>query len=113
MELASRLNKLFDVIHRADAPELSNAAAAAAIAEQTGVSITAEDLRRLRNGSETGAAAAILSAVAEFFGVPATYLTDVDLDQSIDAQLNLLKALRDQGVRACGAPGPRSPEDVE
>lgn len=97
--LASRLNKLFDVIRGQDMPPLSNAAAAAAITEKTGVSIKADALQQLRDGSETCPPIAYLKAIAEFFGVPASYLTDHDLDPTIDAQLNLLQALRDNRVR--------------
>ncbi len=110
MELAGRLNKLFDVMHPVGAPEVSNATVAAAVA---GVSVTPEDLGRLRDGSEKSPGTVVLCAIAEFFGVSASYLTDVDLDSSIDAQLNLLRALRDrrvQGIRACRGDAPLSPE---
>lgn len=112
-QLASRLNKLFDVMHKADTPALSDTAAAAAVAEKTGVAITADYLRRLRDGSETTATEADLVAIAEFFGVPAAYLTDRAVDPMIDAQLNLLRALRDhrvRDVRLCG--GELSPETL-
>jgi len=113
MDLAGRLNKLFDVMHPVGAPEVSNATVAAAVAEQSGVSVTPEDLGRLRAGSEKSPGTVVLRAIAEFFGVSAAYLTDVNLDPSIDAQLNLLRALRDQrvhGIRACRGNGPLSPE---
>lgn len=109
MELAGRLNKLFDVMHPVGGPEVSNATVAAAVA---GVSVTPEDLGRLRDGSEKSPGTVVLRAIAGFFGVSASYLTDVDLDPSIDAQLNLLRALRDQrvqGMRACRGDGPLSP----
>lgn len=87
------------------AAELSNAAAAAGIAEKTGVALDPDYLRQLRIGSETRPVAAVLAAIAEFFGVSASYLTDCDRDPRIDAQLNLLQALRDHPVcdiRVCG-----------
>lgn len=98
--LASRLNRLFDVVHEAGMAALSNAEAAAGIAGQTGVFIDPAYLHRVRNGSETRPPEpAELTAIAEFFGVPASYLTDRDRDPRIDAQLNLLQALRDHRVR--------------
>lgn len=103
--LASRLNKLFDVMHTADSAPSSDTAAAAAIAEKTGVTIRPDYLRRLKDGSETTAAANDLAAITETVGVPAAYLTDRDLDPMIDAQLNVLKALRDnrvRDIRLCG-----------
>lgn len=97
--LASRINKLFNVFHADNTPPLSNAAAALAICEKTGVSIKAELLGQLRDGSEIAATVAHLEAIADFFGVPAAYLTDRDLDAAIDAQLDLLNVLRDKRIR--------------
>ena len=51
-ELAARLNKLFEVMRKPNTPPLSNAAAAAAITEKTGVSISPAYLWQLRNGSQ-------------------------------------------------------------
>jgi transcriptional regulator with XRE-family HTH domain len=98
-ELAARLNKLFEIMRRPNTPPLSNAAAAAAITSQTGVSISPAYLWQLRNGVKDNPTIQHLRAVAEFFGVPASYLIDRDPAPQIDAQLNLLQALRDGGVR--------------
>jgi transcriptional regulator with XRE-family HTH domain len=98
-DLAARLNKLFEVMRRPNTPPLSNAAAAAAITSQTGVSISPAYLWQLRNGVKDNPTVQHLRAIAEFFGVPASYLIDRDPDPQIDAQLNLLQALRDSGVR--------------
>ncbi|GAB1814699.1 helix-turn-helix domain-containing protein [Mycobacterium sp. MUNTM1] len=98
-ELASRLTKLFEVMRKAGTAPLSNAAAAAAITETTGVSISPAYLWQLRSGVKRNPTVAHLRAIAEFFGVPASYLIDRDTDQKIDAQLTLIQALRDVGVR--------------
>lgn len=98
-ELASRLNKLFEVMRKAGTHQLSNAAAAAAITSKTGVPISPAYLWQLRNGIKTNPTVAHLRAIADFFGLPASYLVDRDTDPTIDAQLNLLQALRDSGVR--------------
>ncbi|OBK56885.1 XRE family transcriptional regulator, partial [Mycobacterium colombiense] len=98
-ELASRLSKLFEVMRKAGTAPLSNAAAAAAITEKTGVSISPAYLWQLRSGVKRNPTVAHLRAIAEFFGVPASYLIDRDPDQKIDAQLTLMQALRDVGVR--------------
>ena len=97
--LAARLNKLFEVMRRPNTPPLSNAAAAAAITSQTGVSISPAYLWQLRSGVKDNPTVQHLRAIAEFFGVPAAFLIDRDPDPQIDAQLNLLQALRDSGVR--------------
>lgn len=102
-ELAARLNKLFEVMRNANDPPLSNAAAAIAITDKTGVPISAAYLWQLRNGIKTNPTVAHLRAITDFFGLPASYLIDRDTDPAIDAQLNLLQALRDSGVRDLAA----------
>ena len=98
-ELARKLDKLFEVMHKPSEPALSNAAAAAAITEKTGVAISPAYIWQLRNGLKTNPTVQHLRAIAAFFGVPASYLIDSDADAKVDAQLNLLQALRDSGVR--------------
>jgi transcriptional regulator with XRE-family HTH domain len=98
-DLAVKLNKLFEIMRRPSEPPLSNAAAAAAITEKTGVSISAAYLWQLRTGLKTNPTVTHLRAIAEFFGVSASYLIDAGVDEKVDAQLNLLQALRDAGVR--------------
>jgi transcriptional regulator with XRE-family HTH domain len=97
--LADRLNRLFEVMRRPTESPLSNAAAAEAITKQTGVSISAAYLWQLRNGMKDNPTIAHLRAIAEYFGLPASYLIDDDPDPNVDAQLTLLQALRDNGVR--------------
>lgn len=98
-ELSIKLNKLFDIMHKASQPQLSNAAAAEAITNKTGVSISAAYLWQLRNGMKTNPTVTHLRAIAQFFGVAPSYLVDPGIDPDIDAQLNLLEAMRDAGVR--------------
>jgi transcriptional regulator with XRE-family HTH domain len=97
--LADRLNRLFEVMRRPNEPPLSNAAAAEAITKQTGLSISPAYLWQLRNGIKDNPTIAHLRAIAEYFGLPPSYLIDGDPDPNIDAQLTLLQALRDNGVR--------------
>ncbi|OBJ23979.1 XRE family transcriptional regulator [Mycobacterium colombiense] len=101
--LATRLNKLFELMRKAGTPPLSNAAAAAAITEKTGVPISPAYLWQLRSGLKTNPTVAHLRAIADYFGVPPSYLIDRGTDPAIDAQLNLLQALRDNGVRDLAA----------
>ena len=86
-------------MRRPTEPQLSNAAAAEAITKQTGVSISAAYLWQLRNGMKDNPTLAHLRAIARFFGLPPSYLIDDDPDPNIEAQLTLLQALRDTGVR--------------
>nr|WP_245905804.1 helix-turn-helix domain-containing protein [Mycolicibacterium palauense] len=80
-------------------PPLSNVAAAEAITAKTGVSISAAYLWQLRSGVKTNPTVTHLRAIAQFFGVTPSYLIDPGIDPEIDAQLNLLQAMRDAGVR--------------
>lgn len=108
--LADRLNKLFEVMHRVAEPMISDAAAAAEITRRCGVAITHEEIRQLRLGTKRDATVQQLSGIAEFFGVPAGYL--LHGDPMLDAQLDLLQAMRDSGVRclrSCRA-GSAAPE---
>ncbi|WP_231999854.1 helix-turn-helix domain-containing protein [Mycobacterium sp. 1245852.3] len=80
-------------------PQLSNAAAANAITRETGVSISSAYLWQLRAGLKVNPTLQHLRAIAQFFGVPPSYLIDPDVNTEVDAQLGLLQALRDTGVR--------------
>lgn len=97
-ELSVKLNKLFDIMRKPSDPPLSNAAAAEAITRKTGVAISAAYLWQLRSGLKTNPTVAHLRAIAQFFGVAPSYLVDPGIDPDVDAQLNLLQAMRDAGV---------------
>lgn len=94
--LADRLNKLFAVMHRAGEPPLSNAAATEAMTRRTGVSFNHNDLEQWRAGMRIDATGEQLEAIAKYFGVPTVYLTD-PTDEVVDAQLNVLRAMRGSG----------------
>ena len=98
-ELSIKLNKLFDTMRKPSDPPLSNAAAAEAITRNTGGSNSSAYLRPLRTGVKTNPTVTHLRAIAQFFGVAPSYLVDPGIDPDIDAQLNLLQAMRDAGVR--------------
>ncbi|RFD24983.1 XRE family transcriptional regulator [Mycobacterium uberis] len=98
-ELSVKLNKLFEIMRNPSEPPLSNAAAAEAITQKTGVSISPAYMWQLRAGVKNNPTVQHLRAIAEFFGVSPSYLIDPGVDPQIDAQLNLPQALRDSGVR--------------
>ncbi|MFV8169703.1 hypothetical protein [Mycolicibacterium peregrinum] len=100
--LASKINLLFDVMHKGGEPALSTDAAAAAISVRSGVSVSAVDLARVRSGDKINATADELRAIASFFGVAERYLLTAGPVPEIDASLNRLRALRDAGVRWSG-----------
>jgi transcriptional regulator with XRE-family HTH domain len=94
-ELARRINRLFDVMHKRDALPLSTAAAADGITARGGAPVSATLLDRLRSGdSSSDPSEAELRSVAAFFGVAPEYLTEAAAAKRIDPQLDLLRALR-------------------
>jgi ESX-1-secreted protein regulator len=104
-ELALKINRLFEVGHKRDEPPLTNSAAAELISSESGVPLTGTDLARLRSGEKVDLTGAELRAIAKFFGVPESYLATTGTDPDLDAQLNLLRVMRDAGVRnlhVCG-----------
>lgn len=109
--LADRLNKLFDVMHRATESAVTNAAVAEAVSRQSDTVVSPIEIQQLRDGTLPAPAIEKLGAIAAFFGVPANYLTDPSVDAAMDAQLTLLRSLRDSGIRdlhLCA--GPLSPQ---
>ncbi len=98
-ELANKINRLFDVMRKPSAPPLSNAAAAEAITQATGTSISSAYLWQLRSGMKSNPTVAHLRAIAQFFGVPASYLVDEGPDEAIESQLSMLQAMKDSGIR--------------
>lgn len=102
-ELAEKLNRLFGVMRKPGQPPLSNAAAAEAITAKTGVAISAAYLWQLRTGAKTNPTISHLRAIAEYFGVPASYLIDEGDPNGIGEQLATLQTFRDAGVRDLAA----------
>lgn len=110
-----KLNRLFDATHARAEPAMSSAAAAEGITRRSGVVVSPEDLDRLRAGASHEMSMRQLAATAEFFGVPAGYLTGSSEDALVDAQLNLLEAMRDSGIRdlhACPVAQPPTPDAI-
>ena len=103
-ELARRINLLFDIMHTRTEPPLSTETAAAAMSARGGPAISAARLEQFRLGYRGDALDAQLSVVAEFFGVPSIYLTETGVRTGIDAQLHLVRLMREMGDRG-PAPG--------
>lgn len=95
--LAAKLERLFAVKHRAGERELTYEAAAAGISAM-GTKISAANLQQLRTGRKSNPTITTVKAIADYFGVPAAYFLDDDAAERIDAELDLLTAMRDAGV---------------
>jgi transcriptional regulator with XRE-family HTH domain len=75
-------------------------ATARQIAERTGVSISGPYFWELATGRTTNPKLHHLQALARYFNVPVAYLTDDTADAArIETELELLRALKDRGVR--------------
>lgn len=97
-DLAAKIDELFDTKHKKGKAQLSNYAAAKGIEEKTGVSITPQYLSQIRAGEKTNISVVKLRAIAEYFGVPASYLIESGTDERIKSQLGLLRLFREKGV---------------
>ena len=112
--VAARINRLFDVMHKRAEPPLSTSAAAAAITVETGVPLSPDALESVRAGQGSIPEDSELVAIAQFFGISPRYLVSAGPHPDIEAQLNLLEAMRDAGVQELGACGdaPSGPEEL-
>ena len=92
--IAGRLDRLFKHMR----PEPSYMAVAEAVRSEQGVSISHTYIWQLRTGRRDNPTIQHLTALATYFGVPVAYFIDDDHTTRIDAQLDLLRTIRDAGV---------------
>ncbi|MCM4077703.1 MULTISPECIES: helix-turn-helix domain-containing protein [Paractinoplanes] len=92
--IAGRLDRLFKQLR----PEPSYMAVAEAVRSEQGVSISHTYIWQLRTGRRDNPTIQHLTALATYFGVPVAYFIDDDHTTRIDAQLDLLRTIRDAGV---------------
>jgi len=96
--LAEKLDHLFAVVHPAKG-EYTYEQVARAIEERGGPTISAAYIWQLRKGARDNPTKRHLEALADFFGVAPSYFFDEDAAHAVDAELELLVALRDGAVR--------------
>lgn len=96
--LADKVGRLFHVVRPARG-EYTHEQVARAIEERGGPTISASYLWQLRKGLRDNPTKKHLEALADFFGVPPAYFFDDAAAARIDAELDLLAALRDTSVR--------------
>ena len=97
--LAEKLNHLFAT---APAPtrsgRYSNDTAAEALAAY-GVTVSGVHLSHLRANRRDNPSARLLAALAELFGVPISYFFDTSTEDTINAELETLTALRNDQIK--------------
>lgn len=97
--LAEKLDYLFRTVREPGRREYSNEEVAAAIARDQRVTISASYIWYLRTGQRDNPTFKHLNALARFFGVPPAYFFDDDTSAQVEAELALLAAMKDAGVR--------------
>jgi transcriptional regulator with XRE-family HTH domain len=98
--LADRLNHLFDTVHPRDREPYSNQEVADTINGQHGENVIHRTyIHQLRTGERTNPTLRHLYALADFFGVPASYFLDASVAEEVERDLELVAALRQAGVR--------------
>ncbi|WP_158849078.1 XRE family transcriptional regulator [Saccharothrix deserti] len=97
--LAEKLEYLFHTIREPGRREHSNEEVAAAITRDQGVTISASYIWYLRTGQRDNPTLKHLTALATFFGVPAAYFLDDQVREEVEAEIALVTALKDTGVR--------------
>ena len=97
--LADKLNHLFATV---PAPtrsgRYSNDTAAEALAAY-GVTVSGVHLSHLRANRRDNPSARLLAALAELFGVPISYFFDTSTEDTINAELATLTALRNDQIK--------------
>lgn len=97
--LSDRLNHLFSIVPRPDGRGLWNNDQAAAALAAAGTYMSAPYIGQLRSGKRNNPSARNLAALARLFAVPVDYFFDPEAAAKIDADLRLLSAIRDSGIK--------------
>ncbi len=99
-EVARKLDRLFAAMHPRGREAYSEAEVVEGIAARGGPAMEASSLRALRTGEREDATLEELEALVGFFGLrDVAYFYDAAVVDDVDAQLELLAALRDADVR--------------
>ncbi|MFJ6943342.1 helix-turn-helix domain-containing protein [Streptomyces wuyuanensis] len=99
--LAEKLDHLFTTIHPPSRGPYTPAEVAEAIAEadDKGRGLSPSAIQQLRNGSKQNPTMNTIRALAGFFGVPPAYFFDDEVAARTDAEIGILAAMGDAGVR--------------
>lgn len=112
--LAEKIDSLFQLVRRPDREPYSHEEVARACREATGDSFSATYLWQLRTGRRDNPTKRHLEALAQFFQVPVAYFFDDAEGAQVAAELRLLGAFRDAGVRSVALRAVNlSPEGME
>lgn len=98
--LASRIDRLFDVVRRPNGTQFSHEEVARACREASGETFSGTYLWQLRTGQRDNPTKRHLESLAQFFDVPISYFFEDGQGSAVVKELELLSALRDARVRS-------------
>lgn len=96
---AELLDYLFREVHPQGRGPYTYAEVAHGIRETSGLEISASAIQQLRTGKNTNPKMQTIRALASFFGVPAGYFFDEQVAEQTRAEIQVVAAMRDGGVR--------------
>jgi transcriptional regulator with XRE-family HTH domain len=97
--VAEKLEHLFHTVHGPRGREYTLEEVVEGIRASGGPTISVSYLWQLRKGVKDNPTKKHMEALADFFGVPAAYFFDDAVAERTEAELAMLTALRDAGVR--------------
>lgn len=96
---AAKLNYLYATVHPPGRAPYSDEEVSAAIARSGEDSLSTSYLYLLRAGKRTNPGLKYVNALARYFGVDPNFFFDGDVTRAVTAELALVTALRDAGVK--------------
>src|SRR5947209_2405406 len=98
-QLAAKLDRLFGAVHPRGGGEYTYREVAEGIRARGFAPISATYIWQLRTGQRSNPTMKHVEGLAAFFGVPVNYFFNDEVATRIDAELDLLVALRDGHIR--------------
>jgi transcriptional regulator with XRE-family HTH domain len=96
---AELLDYLFRKVHPKERGPYTYAEVSQGIRDTSGVTISASAIQQLRTGVNTNPKMQTIRALAGFFGVPPGYFFNEEVAERQRAEIQVVAAMRDQGVR--------------
>lgn len=97
--LAERVDHLFSAVRSPEGDEYTHDEVASAIRRASGPTISASYVWQLRKGIRDNPTRRHIEALSAFFGVSPSYFFDGERAERIDAELDLLVAMRTPSIR--------------
>lgn len=101
--LARKLNRLFETIHPPGRGPFSPEEVSKAINARDPQGVSPAYIYMLRKGQRDNPTKRHLELLASFFGVPPTYFFDDEASEKIEAEMDVVAAMRDGEVRQVAA----------